>query len=113
MARREFLKLLTSSSALGVLGACAASPSIAATPPTSNMPLPTQKIRAICFDLFTLFDPHSVDRVARTILPEQAAELCDAWRVRQFEYSWLRAASRQYRDFAAVTEEALRYAVRA
>jgi len=34
-------------------------------------------------------------------------------RVRQFEYTWLRAAAGSYRDFRAVTEGALAYASRA
>jgi 2-haloacid dehalogenase len=76
------------------------------------MPTPTKKIRAICFDLFTLFDPRSVVSVAKTIVPEHAVELCDAWRVRQFEYSWLRVASRQYADFRRVTDDALVYAAK-
>jgi 2-haloacid dehalogenase len=67
-------------------------------------------ITAICFDLFTLFDPRSVVDVARTVAPTCAEELCGTWRVRQFEYSWLRAAAGQYRDFRSVTGEALEYA---
>ena len=109
MARREFLKLTAGSSALGVLGACAAP----LTKPVPTPPTPRKKIRAICFDLFTLFDPRSVVRVAERIVPEHAAELCDAWRVRQFEYSWLRVASAQYVDFRRVTEDALVYAAKA
>lgn len=74
------------------------------------MPIPAPKIRAICFDLFTLFDPRSVVAVAKTLAPDHAVELCDAWRVRQFEYSWLRVVSGQYADFRRVTEDALMYA---
>ena len=106
MARREFLRLVTGSAALGIWGSCAAaSPKVQLLPVKANT-----KIRAICFDLFTLFDPRSVVSVAKTIVPEHAAELCDAWRVRQFEYSWLRVASGQYTDFRRVTEDALAYA---
>ena len=42
-----------------------------------------------------------------------ARELCESWRVRQFEYSWLHTAAGAYRDFHAVTEDALAYAARA
>jgi hypothetical protein len=80
MARREFLRLVTSSAALGVLGSC-----VTASPKVQLMPVQTPKIRAICFDLFTLFDPRSVLSVAKTVVPEHAVELCDAWRIRQFE----------------------------
>ncbi|MET0792754.1 MAG: haloacid dehalogenase type II [Polyangiaceae bacterium] len=107
MARREFLKLVTGSAALGVFGSCAATP-----PKAAPMSPPTKKIRAICFDLFTLFDPRSVVSVAKSIVPEHAVELCDAWRVRQFEYSWLRVASGQYADFRSVTEDALLFAAK-
>jgi 2-haloacid dehalogenase len=67
-------------------------------------------IRAICFDLFTLFDPRSVIESARKLVPDSAVELCDTWRARQFEYAWLRVAAAQYLDFRAITDEALRYA---
>jgi 2-haloacid dehalogenase len=74
---------------------------------------PRRPIRAICFDLFTLFDPRSVTAVARGIVPDAAAELCEAWRVRQFEYAWLRAAAGAYASFRDVTRDALDYAARA
>jgi len=95
-------------------------PRAPAAPPGSGAPLaagapagPRQPIRAICFDLFTLFDPRSVVRVAETLVPEGAAELCEAWRVRQFEYAWLRAAAGTYLSFRDVTRDALDYAARA
>jgi len=51
--------------------------------------------------------------VARRHLPEQAEELCEAWRTRQFEYAWLRASAGQYLDFERVTADALAHALRA
>ncbi len=106
MARREFLQLLTGSAALGALSAC--------LPPTPEVKVaqPSPKVRAICFDLFTLFDPRSVVTVAKSIVPERAVALCEAWRLRQFEYSWLHVAAGRYLDFRSVTEEALLYAER-
>lgn len=71
------------------------------------------RIRAVAFDLFTIFDPRSIVAVAESIVPGRARELCESWRVRQFEYTWLRAAAGSYRDFQAVTEDALAYASRA
>jgi 2-haloacid dehalogenase len=70
-------------------------------------------VGAICFDLFTLFDPRSIDGIATAIVGPRAAELCDAWRRRQFEYAWLRASAGQYAPFDVVTEEALVFAARA
>jgi len=72
------------------------------------------KLRAVAFDLFTIFDPRSVVTAAQSLVPAgRAKELCDAWRLRQFEYSWLRAAAGRYADFRVVTEESLAYAARA
>ncbi len=96
---------LLAGSALGstVRGAHAAKPA----------PARPSRIRAVAFDLFTIFDPRSVVAVAETIVPGKARELCESWRVRQFEYSWLHTAAGTYRDFRAVTEDALAYAARA
>lgn len=76
-------------------------------------PARPSQIRAVALDLFTIFDPRSVVTVAETIVPGHARELCESWRVRQFEYSWLHTAAGAYRDFHAVTEDALVYAARA
>ena len=46
-------------------------------------------------------------------MPGHARELCESWRVRQFEYTWLHTAAGTYRDFHAITEDALAYAARA
>jgi 2-haloacid dehalogenase len=70
------------------------------------------RIRAVAFDLFTIFDPRSVVQAAESVVPGRARELCESWRVRQFEYSWLHTAAGKYRDFRAVTEDALAYAAR-
>jgi 2-haloacid dehalogenase len=72
------------------------------------------KLRAVTFDLFTIFDPRSVVAAAEAVVPAgRAKELCDAWRLRQFEYSWLRAAAGRYLDFRTVAEESLAYATKA
>jgi 2-haloacid dehalogenase len=42
-----------------------------------------------------------------------AVALCDAWRLRQFEYAWLRAAAGVYTPFREVTRHALVHAARA
>jgi 2-haloacid dehalogenase len=116
MSRRNFLQLLPFVGVPGVLSgatstACAPSASLATTPPRIDGS--RRKIRGICFDLFTLFDPRSVQEVAKTVVGEGASELCEAWRVRQFEYCWLRLGAKQYADFRTVTDEALEFAARA
>ena len=69
-------------------------------------------IRGYVFDAYgTLFDVHSVVEAGRAITSDPVA-LSIAWRQKQLEYTWLRALMRRYEDFWAVTEAALRYAVR-
>ncbi len=103
MLRRRFLQL----GAVSLLTAgCRGRPPATSTSTTARR----AKIRAIAFDLFTLFDPTTVARVAERVVPGRGVALCETWRVRQFEYSWIRSSAGQYRDFRAVTEEALSYA---
>jgi 2-haloacid dehalogenase len=67
--------------------------------------------RAIAFDAYgTLFDVHSVRQLADTLFPGQGDALSQLWRLKQLEYTWLRAMSDRYVDFSRVTEDALRYA---
>jgi 2-haloacid dehalogenase len=88
-------------------------PQAAAPAPSPGSGQRRAKIRAVAFDLFTLFDPRGVVRVAEAIVPGRAKELSEAWRLRQFEYSWIHTAAARYLDFHAVTEEALAYAAKA
>ena len=110
MHRHQFLELLLGASALSATPwGCAAS---AANPAPAPRTAPG-KIGGICFDLFTLFDPRGVERAASAFFGERAGELCETWRARQFQYSWLRGAAGQYRDFRAITRDALDYALAA
>ena len=68
------------------------------------------KIKAIAFDAFPIFDPRPVFARAESLYPGKGAELSDAWRTRQFEYTWLRTAAHRYADFWQVTEDALGFA---
>jgi 2-haloacid dehalogenase len=69
-------------------------------------------IRAYIFDAYgTLFDVHSVVEAGRAVAPDPAA-LSAVWRQKQLEYTWLRALMGRYEDFWAVTEAALRFALR-
>jgi 2-haloacid dehalogenase len=49
---------------------------------------------------------------AEEVFPGRGSELMEAWRSRQFEYTWLRTVANRYVDFWTVTEEALVFAVR-
>jgi 2-haloacid dehalogenase len=117
MSRRHFLRYAADLAACSALGGCTASSGVQRTAlnraTVVPRPLRRAKIRAICFDLFTIFDPRSVMRVAVEEVGPRAASLCDAWRTRHFEYTWIRIAAGQYADFQTVTEEALVYAARA
>ncbi|HEV8640132.1 MAG TPA: haloacid dehalogenase type II [Methylomirabilota bacterium] len=69
-------------------------------------------IRGYVFDAYgTLFDVHSVIEAGRAITADPAT-LSATWRQKQLEYTWLRALMGRYEDFWAVTEAALRYAIR-
>jgi 2-haloacid dehalogenase len=69
-------------------------------------------IRAYLFDAYgTLFDIHSVIDAGREITSDPAV-LSLTWRQKQLEYTWLRALMGRYEDFWAVTEAALRCAIR-
>jgi 2-haloacid dehalogenase len=72
----------------------------------------TPPIRGYVFDAYgTLFDVHSVIDAGREITGDPMA-LSALWRQKQLEYTWLRSLMGRYEDFWAVTESALRYAVR-
>lgn len=64
------------------------------------------------FDAYgTLFDVHAaVRRHAARVGPDGAA-LSAIWRQKQLEYSWTRALAGRYRDFRALTEDALDHAL--
>jgi 2-haloacid dehalogenase len=71
------------------------------------------RFTALAFDAFPIFDPRPIAALAETLFPGRGPVLMDAWRVRQFEYTWLRSLSRRYVDFMRVTEDALVFAARA
>lgn len=69
-------------------------------------------IRGYVFDAYgTLFDVHSVVEAGREITADPLA-LSLTWRQKQLEYTWLRSLMGRYEDFWAVSESALRYAIR-
>jgi len=67
---------------------------------------------AYLFDAYgTLFDVHSVIEAGRAVTSDPQA-LSLLWRQKQLEYTWLRSLMGRYEDFWAVTEQALRFALR-
>lgn len=65
------------------------------------------------FDAYgTLFDVHAAVRKHADAVGPEADRLSALWRTKQLEYSWTRALAGRYRDFWALTEDALDYAFR-
>jgi len=71
------------------------------------------QIKAIAFDAFPILDPRPVFALVDELFPERGTELANAWRTRQFEYTWLRTLSQHYSDFWQVTGDALVFAAKA
>jgi 2-haloacid dehalogenase len=68
-------------------------------------------IEAFVFDAYgTLFDVHAAVRRHATAVGQDAAAFSELWRSKQLEYTWVRSLMGAYRDFAAVTADALDYA---
>ena len=71
-----------------------------------------QELQALVFDAYgTLFDVHSVTRLADSLFAGRGAALSQAWRTKQLEYTWLRSLMGRYDDFSAVTAGALDWAL--
>ena len=72
----------------------------------------TREISALVFDAYgTIFDVHSVTRLAESLFPGKGAALSAAWRTKQLEYTWLRSLMGRYEDFSRVTLSALEWAI--
>ena len=69
-------------------------------------------ISALVFDAYgTIFDVHSVSRLAESHFPGKGAALSAAWRTKQLEYTWLRTLMGRYEDFSRVTVSSLDWAL--
>jgi 2-haloacid dehalogenase len=71
-----------------------------------------REISALVFDAYgTLFDVHSVTRLAESLFPGKGAALSTAWRSKQLEYTWLRSLMGSYEDFSRITRASLEWSV--
>lgn len=76
-------------------------------------------ITTCVFDAYgTLFDVTAAARVAalepgREALAAKAGELANIWRLKQLQYTWLRAVSDAHTDFWSVTQDGLDFALEA
>lgn len=76
------------------------------------MSTPTKAIKGLVFDAYgTLFDVNSIHQALQELFPQKAQEIAAIWRQKQLEYTWLRTLMGQYRDFYALTEDALAFAL--
>jgi len=72
----------------------------------------TRELSALVFDAYgTIFDVHSVSRLAEALFPGKGAALSAAWRTKQLEYTWLRSLMGRYEDFSRVTVSALEWSL--
>ena len=101
ISRRSFIT--TGASALAITSLVAN--------PLGLMPA-NRAIKAIAFDAFPIFDPRHVFNFAKTLFGEKGEDLANQWRTTQFEYTWLRTAGGQYKNFWQVTEDALLFAAK-
>jgi len=72
----------------------------------------TPRFKAMVFDAFPVFDPRPIAALAETVFPGKGAEVINLWRIRQFEYAWLRTVAGNYADFMRVTEDSLVFAAK-
>ena len=70
-------------------------------------------IKALVFDAYgTLFDVQSVAAVTEAAFPGHGATITQIWRLKQLEYTWLRALMGRYEDFWTVTTESLDFTLK-
>jgi len=70
-------------------------------------------IEAVVFDAYgTLYDIQSVAAVTEDTFPGYGDIITQIWRIKQLEYSWLRALMQRYESFSVVTRDSLVYALR-
>jgi 2-haloacid dehalogenase len=99
--RRNFVAGIAGSIAAGLLAGRVA-----------GQAMPHTKIKAVAFDAFPIFDPRPIFALSEKLFGPKGTELNNAWRTRQFEYTWLRSLSHRYTGFWKITEDALVFAAR-
>ncbi|UZJ80175.1 haloacid dehalogenase type II [Fictibacillus sp. KU28468] len=72
------------------------------------------EIKAFVFDVYgTLFDVHSVKEKCEEFYPGKGEKISQIWRTKQIEYSNLRQLMGNYETFLTITNDALKYAIKA
>jgi len=71
-------------------------------------------ISTLVFDAYgTLYETQSVRAKAEELWPGKGELIAQLWRLKQLEYTWLRALMQEYADFWEVTRAALDFALKA
>jgi 2-haloacid dehalogenase len=103
--RRDFIKAVSQTAALGAL-----SPGVVSAMQTST---PATGLKTIAFDAYgTLFDVFSVTSLCEELFPGNGTALAQLWRAKQLQYSLLRSLMVQFQDFWQLTSDGLVYAAK-
>lgn len=101
-SRRHFIGLAAATFATSVLSAS----------PLRLFLRPKDKIKAILFDGFAIFNPKPVYKIIEDLYPDKAKQITEAWQSHQFNYQWLRSLAGKYKNFTTVTRNALDFALK-
>jgi len=82
----------------------------AASAPIVARAATAQRLKAIAFDAFPIFDPRSIAVETRQYAGDKAGALFDAWSAKLFGYTWLNTAADQYAPFKTLADAALTFA---
>lgn len=83
-----------------------AAAALASSPLRAAMP---NRIKAIGFDGFVIFDPRSIAALAEQMFPGKGAALFGQWSAKLFGYTWLATAAGQYQDFQTLADRSLAF----
>ena len=113
-SRRKFLRVAAGTAGLAL---ATRAPGVVARPVFGGAGAPgagnrSGRLQAVAFDAFPVFDPRPIGSLAEQLFPGRGTELTNAWRIRQFEYTWLRTVAGRHVDFWKVTEDALVWAAK-
>ncbi|MBU0800459.1 MAG: haloacid dehalogenase type II [Alphaproteobacteria bacterium] len=99
---------------LGMTAAGAVTLGITASPLRGLAQVATgsDRIRAVLFDAFPIFDPRPIFATVRQFFPDHADALGKAWFAKIFSYTWLRTLGEHYVPFERVIEEALAFVIK-
>jgi 2-haloacid dehalogenase len=71
---------------------------------------PSPRFKAVGFDYFVIFNANSIVPEVEKVFPGKGLEFTTAWRIKQFDYCFLRSLTGDYADFSQITADSLDYA---